>query len=91
MEDWGDLQQDLVTFDRVALDDVDPELGPTAIAYVQRNAWPPRLRFELDGEAPFDVTFDPDDVPPVEHQLLVPDAPKGDEVVDLDDFVARCD
>lgn len=91
VEEWGSVEQAMADYGRSALDAVDPALGPTALAYVQRNAWPPRLRFELEGDEPFDVTFDPDDVPPVDWQLLVPDAPKGDEIVDLEDFQARCD
>jgi hypothetical protein len=91
VEDWGDLEQDLITFGPEELAEPDPDLGPTGIALIQRNAWPPRLRFEVDGDEPFEVTFDPDDVPPVDWQLLVPDAPDKGEIVDLEDFEARCD
>jgi hypothetical protein len=91
IEDWGELQQDLVTFGPDELAAPDPGLGATALGIIQRNAWPPRLRFEVDGDEPFEVTFDPDDVPPVPTQLLVPDAPNGEEIVELEDFEARCD
>jgi hypothetical protein len=91
IEVWGEQQEEAARFDRSQLDAIDPELGPTAVAFVQRYTWPPRLRIEVDGGESFDVMLDPDDVPPVDWQLLVPDAPKGDEVVDLEDFAARCD
>ena len=86
----GPDEDDLVVVDPAGLASSDPELAPTAVAFVPRNAWPPRLRVEVEGEDPFTATFDPSDVPPVDWQLLAPRADTGDEVVDLEDFVGRC-
>lgn len=89
VEVWGDEEREVLVATGEDLVEPSTEGGPTTV-FVPRSALPPRLRIEVEGSERFDVTFDPDDVPPVEHQLLVPNAPTNEEVVDLEDFTARC-
>jgi hypothetical protein len=89
IEEWGEVEQDMLT---ATGDDLIPpttEGAPTTV-FVPRNALPPRIRIEVEGSDSFDVTFDPDDVPPVAHEVLVPGAAAGDEIVTAEAFTTRC-